>query len=347
MHMRVVAPAGVVAAIAIASVPLAVTAAARGETQVDKAPRAAVRAKPWTAPRTPWGDPDLQGNYTNVYEDGTPLERPEQFAGRKLDEIKGEELAAIKRATQQRTIANFEGPIHAPDHWWQDALFLEKGGQAWLVTDPPDGKIPPVIADAQKRIDAARAARASSGRGPADSYEDRSLYDRCITRGLPGSMMPAIYGNSYRIVQGQGFVAILYEMIHEARVIPLESRPRSHVGRTIHLYMGDARGHWEGDTLVVETTNFHPRSTYRNANADTLRLTERFTRLSPDKVQWSVTVDDPSTWARPWTFALPLTANEREPLLPYECHEGNYGLRNILSAARVEDGKAGPRQSEP
>jgi hypothetical protein len=335
MRTRVLAPAGVVAAVVMWLAPVA-----DGAAQSAPAPRAAARSKSGTAPRTPWGDPDLQGNYTNVYEDGTPLERPEQFAGRKLDEIKGEELAAIKRATQRRTIANFEGPIHAPDHWWQDALFLEKGGQAWLVTDPPDGKVPPVIPDAQKRIDAARAARASSGRGPADSYEDRSLYDRCITRGLPGSMMPAIYGNSYRIVQGQGFVAILYEMIHETRVIPLESQPRPHVGKTIHLHMGDARGHWEGDTLVVETTNFHPRSAYRNANADTLRLTERFTRISPDKVQWSVTVDDPSTWNRPWTFALPLTASESEPLLPFECHEGNYGLQNILSAARAEDRKA-------
>ena len=118
--------------------------------------------------------------------------------------MRGEELAAIKKATQERTINNFQGPIHAPDHWWQDALFLEKGSQAWFITDPTDGKIPPMTADAQKRIDAARAARAASGRGPADSVEDRSLYDRCITRGYPGSMMPAIYGNSYRIVQGPG-----------------------------------------------------------------------------------------------------------------------------------------------
>jgi hypothetical protein len=332
-------PAGLLTMVAVVSLAIGSVAVAEASGAAGQAPKTAAKAtaKPWTAPRTPWGDPDLQGNYTNVYEDGTPLERPEQFAGRKLDEIKGEELAVIKRATQQRTISNFEGPIHAPDHWWQDALSLEKGSQAWFVTDPPDGKVPTLTADAQKRIDTARATRAASGRGPADSYEDRSLYDRCITRGLPGSMMPAIYGNSYRIVQGQGFVAILYEMIHEARVIPLESQPRQHVGSGIHLDMGDARGHWEGDTLVVETTNFHPRSVYRNANAATLRLTERFTRISPDKVKWSVTVDDPSTWTRPWTFAMPLTANESEPLLPYECHEGNYGLRNILSAARAEE----------
>jgi hypothetical protein len=150
-------------------------------------------------------------------------------------------------------------------------------------------------------------------------------------------MMPAIYGNSYRIVQGQGYVAILYEMIHETRVIPIETQPRAHVGKRVRLDMGDARGHWDGDTLVVETSNFNPRSVYRNANADSLKIVERFTRVSPGKVKWSVTVDDPATWTRPWTFSLPLTANESEPLLPYECHEGNYGLRNILSAARAEE----------
>jgi hypothetical protein len=296
-------------------------------------------AKPYTAPRTPWGDPDLQGNFTNVYESGTPLERPDEFAGRTLEEVRGEELATIKRQIQQRTVERFQTPFDAPDHWWQDALFLDKGSQAWLVTDPQDGKIPPITAEAQKRIDAGRGTRAASGRGPADSYEDRSLYDRCITRGFPVSGMPTIYGNSYRIVQGPGYVGIMYEMIHETRIIPLEARPRAHVGKSLHLDMGDARGHWEGDTLVVETTNFNPRSAYRNANADTLRLVEHFTRYAPDKVRWSVTVDDPATWTRPWTFALPLTENESEPMLPYECHEGNYGLKNILSAARAEEQK--------
>jgi hypothetical protein len=339
MRKRILASAGSLAAAfaiaAWASAPLA------GQTPItaNKAP-AAAKAKSWTPPRTPWGDPDLQGNYTNVYENGTPLERPDNFAGRKLEEVKGEELATIKRETQRRTIANFEGPIHAPDHWWQDALFLEKGSQAWLVVDPPDGKIPPVTPEAQRRIASAREARAASGRGPADAAEDRSLYDRCITRGLPGSMMPAIYGNSYRIVQGQGYVAIQYEMIHETRVIPIETQPHPHVGKNIHMHMGDARGHWEGETLVVETTNFDPKSVYRNANADALRLTERFTRISPDKVRWSVTVDDPTTWTRPWTFSLPLTMNDSEPIMQYECHEGNYGLRNILSAARAEEKKA-------
>jgi hypothetical protein len=285
-------------------------------------------------PRTPWGDPDLQGTYTNTYENGTPLERPDEFAGRKLEDITGEELANIKRATQKRTIAAFLGPEHAPDNWWQDNLFLERGSQAWFVVGPPDGKIPPLTPDAQGKAAARAAARKASTRGPADSYEDRSLYDRCITRGLPGSMMPAIYGNQYQIVQAPGYVAILYEMIHETRVIPLDGRPQ--IGKGIRHDMGEARGRWEGDTLVLTTTNFKERSVYRNANPETLTLVERFQRVAPDKVRWTVTVNDPATWTKPWTFSMPLTADPN-PLPLYECHEGNYGLKNILSAARAAE----------
>jgi hypothetical protein len=286
------------------------------------------------APRTPWGDPDLQGTYTNTYENGTPLERPDEFAGRKLEDVTGEELVAIRKKIQQRTVGNFQGPIHAPDNWWQDNLDLHKGSQAWLVVDPPDGKIPPMTADAQRRIAERAAARKASGRGPADSYTDRSLYDRCITRGLPGSMMPSIYGNQFQIVQAPGYVAILYEMIHETRVIPLDGRGT--IAKGITQDMGEARGRWEGDTLVVTTTNFKERSVYRNANPETLVLTEKFQRIAPDKVRWTVTVDDPKTWTTPWTFSLPLTADPN-PVPLYECHEGNYGLKNILSAARAEE----------
>jgi hypothetical protein len=285
-------------------------------------------------PRTPWGDPDLQGTYTNTYENGTPLERPDQFAGRRLEDVTGDELASLRREIEKRTIGAFQGPIHAPDHWWQDNLALDRGSQAWLVIDPPDGRIPPLTAEAQRKAAARAAARKASTRGPADSYEDRSLYDRCITRGLPGSMMPAIYGNQYQIVQAPGYVAIVYEMIHETRVIPLDGGQA--LGEGFALDMGDARGRWEGDTLVVTTKNFKERSVYRNANADTLTLTERFQRISPKQVRWTVTVEDPSTWTRPWTFSLPLTADPN-PLPLYECHEGNYGLRNILSAARAEE----------
>jgi len=292
----------------------------------------------FTASKTPWGDPDLQGWFTNLSEDGTPLERPDQFAGRKLEDIKGEELAAIKRQVQQRTVENFQGPLHAPEHWWQDDLNLVKGSQAWLIVDPPDGKIPALTPEARQRAAARVEAHKKSGRGPADSWEDRSLYDRCITRGLPGSMMPAIYGNSYQILQASGVVTIRYEMIHETRVIPLDAR-RAHLSPSILSYMGDPVGHWVGNTLVVETTNFREEGVYRGANPETLKLIERFTRVAPDKVLWSVTIDDPQTWTKPWSFAMPLTMDDKQPVLEYSCHEGNYGLRNILSAARAEEAK--------
>jgi hypothetical protein len=318
----------------VIAVALLITVSAWGQT----AKPAAGPEKKYVAPRTPWGDPDLQGWFSNLSEDGTPLERPDRFAGRRLEDIKGEELAAIKRETQQRTIQNFAGPLHAPEHWWQDDLNLVKGSQAWFIVEPPDGKIPPLTPQAKERAAARAEAKRKSGRGPADSWEDRSLYDRCITRGLPGSMMPAIYGNSYDVVQAPGYVAIRYEMIHETRIIPLDQRP--HAGSQIRSYMGDARGHWEGDTLVVETTNFRDEAAYRGANAATLRLIERFTRVAPDKVRWAVTVDDPETWTQPWTFAMPLTMDDSQPVLEYGCHEGNLGLRNILKAARAEEKKA-------
>ena len=162
------------------------------------------------------------------------------------------------------------------------------------------------------------------------------MYDRCISRGIPGSMMPAIYGNSYQIVQGPGFVAIRYEMVHETRIIPLDSRP--HVGKSIEMYMGDARGHWEGDTLVVETTNFLEQAAFRGASKN-LKLTERFKSIGPKTIDWSATLDDAHTWTRPWTFAMSLTKDDAQPVFEYACHEGNYGLQAILSAARVEEKK--------
>jgi hypothetical protein len=308
--------------VAIAAAPLA-TSPVLGQAQ-----------KTWTAPKTPWGHPDLQGWYSNLSENGTPLERPDQFAGRKLEDIKGEELLAIKKAAQDRTIAAFAGPLHAPEDWWQKDLNMVKGSQAWLITDP-EGKMPPLTEEALARNTARAAARRANPRGPSDSWEDRSLYDRCITRGLPGSMMPAIYGNSYQIVQSADSVVIRYEMIHETRIIPLDGRP--HISSKVRTHMGDARGHWEGDTLVVETTNFKEGQGFQGSNAGTLRLVERFTRVGPTTVKWQVTVEDPKTWARPWTYAMPLTMDDTQPVLEYACHEGNLGLRNILSAARAEE----------
>ena len=289
--------------------------------------------KDWTPPRTPWGDPDFRGVFSNGDEYTTPLERPDQFAGRRLEDIKGQELATVRRAQLQQVIDALPGGrVRGPDTWWVQNLNVEKGGQAWLVVDPPDGKIPTLTPDGQRR--AARRVRSSFVGGPFDGPEDFSLLDRCISRSVPGSMIPVMYGNTYQIVQTPGFVVITYEIIHEARIIPLDGHP--HVGRAIRQHMGDARGRWEGNTLVVETTNFTDAAAYRSANAATLRVVERFTRAATDRIAWTATIDDPATWTRPWTVGMSLMSDP-QPVLAYDCHEGNYGLRNILSAARAED----------
>jgi hypothetical protein len=307
---------------------------------------AALKATSYTPPRTAWGDPDLTGTYTNKYEVSAPLERPDEFEGRRLEDIKPAELKEILQQRQQQTIDRLpyvsgdpEGRIGPPPET-REIYSIEGGSRAWLIVDPPDGKIPPLTAEGRKRAADRAAVQAAHRRvfGAFDSVQERSLYDRCITRGLPGSMMPAIYGNSYRIVQGPGYVAIIYEMVHEARVIPLDNRP--HVGAPIRSYMGNATGHFDGNTLVVETTNFKEQTAYRGADPDTLKLIERFTPTAPNKVEWSVTVNDPSTWTRPWTFSLPLTKDEHEAVFEYACHEGNYALANMLSAARAEEKQA-------
>jgi hypothetical protein len=294
----------------------------------------------WTAPRTPWGDPDLQGNFTNKYETSTPFERPKEFEGRRIEDITPQEMAAAVARRQEDTLARAkyfggdpEGRIGNSAEF-RDIYEINKGSRPWFVVDPQDGKIPPLLPDARTRI--ANAPRTGSfGNGPFNSHDDFSLWDRCITRGMPGSMLPGQYGNSYQIVQGPGFVAIRYEMVHDTRVIPLDAGPR--VRSQIRSDMGVARGHWEGNTLVVETTNFKARSAYRNANADTLKIVERFTRTAPDKIEWKVTVEDPNTWSRPWTFAIPLTMNDQEAVLEYACHEGNHAIKNILNAARTAE----------
>src|SRR5689334_19039804 len=262
--------------------------------------------KTYKAPRTPWGDPDFQGNYTNLYEAGTPLERPAQFDGKKLSDVTPEELRAFKKKIQDDTIQRFETPFDAPSNWWQTAFKLDDSAQAWMITDPDDGHVPSLTPEGEARQ---RSARQTIYAGGSDSWEDRSLYDRCITRGFPTSGMPTIYGNSSRIVQGPGYIAIQYEMIHETRLIPIDKDPgaHSHPGQHIRVDMGGSRAHWEGETLIVETTNFNARSVYRNANPDTLKITERFTKVAPNKLRWSVTLEDPKTWTRPWTFAMPLT----------------------------------------
>jgi hypothetical protein len=302
-------------------------------------PAAKTKSAPaYVPPKTPWGDPDLQGTYTNKDENGIPMERPGQFAGKSADDVDDSEFAEIVRERQERALASAAGIGGAdtgagPVHWYEH--YNAKNSRAWLIVDPPDGRIPAMTAAGQKAADARAAARKTSGRGPADSWEDRSLYDRCITRGVPGSMMPAIYGNAYDITQAPGVVAIRYEMIHETRVIPIDDSARP--AKSITSYMGSARARWDGNTLVVETKNFNERGAYRNANPETYTLIERFTPIAPNKMLWVVTIDDKATWTKPWTYEMNLTKDASQPLFEYGCHEGNYGLRNILSAARAEE----------
>jgi len=308
------------------------SAASQTPSAAGNTPAVVRSATPWTPARTPWGDPDLQGTFANSNEYATPLERPAQFAGRRLEDITAAELAKLRQAAEQQAIAGLAPGPRGPDYWWLENLNLAKRSRPWAVVDPPDGRIPPLTPEGQKRR--AGPARTSFLGGPFNGPEDLGLLERCITRSVPGSMIPVMYGNNYQIVQTPGYVVITYEIIHEARVIPLDGRP--HVGPSIRQHMGDARGHWEGDTLVVETTNFTSAAAYRGANAATFKVIERFSRVAPDTIAWTATMEDPATWTKPWTIAMPLTL-DTQPLLPFECHEGNYGLVNILKAARAAE----------
>jgi hypothetical protein len=302
----------------------------------------APRKPSYRAPRTAWGAPDIHGDYTNKDEANTPLERPQQLAGKDPGAFSEAELAALAkdRAAFAQQIAGGIGGAETgagPTHWYDH--LSAKGSRPWFIVDPPDGQLPAMTPQAQRREAAiAMLNDARNGEGRADSTDDRSMYDRCITRGLPGSMMPAIYGNAYQIVQTPDTIAIRYEMIHETRIVPLDGRP--HVGGRVHQLMGDARGRFDGDTLVVETTNFTNRTHfgYNNRyNSEKLRLVERFTPIGPGKLNWEVTVNDPEVWTRPWAFAMTLTKDDSQRIFEYACHEGNYGLRDILSGARAED----------
>jgi hypothetical protein len=294
----------------------------------------------WTAPRTPWGDPDLQGIYTNKDENNTPFERPPELAGKRLADFGEKEMVELRKQRQDTAVRQArsiggtaeEDTGAGPSHWYEhlDA----ENAQPWLVIDPEDGRVPPLTAAARERAAARQAAR--RGRGPADSYTDRSIYDRCISRGVPDTMRPIIYGASYDITQAPGYVVIRYEMVHEARVIPLDRRPK--LSPVIRQYMGDSRGWWEGDTLVIETANVHDNMNYRGATSG-LKVTERFIPVGPDRINWEARMEDPTTWERPWAIRMPLKRDDTQAIFEFGCHEGNRGLENILSAARAEDAR--------
>jgi hypothetical protein len=305
---------------------------------------AALGAQTYTPLKTPWGHPDLQGIYSNDDETGTPMERPAQFEGKTLSDITPEELQTIVKQRNEQFVegvsgTEFAGGLRPPAHLIFDT-FDRKNSRAWLVVDPPDGRIP-------RRTDAAPRRRTggvstnANPRGPFNSWLDMGLYDRCITRGIPNSMMPAGYGSRYDITQSPDSVVIRYEMIHEARVIPLDSSRGDSRARAKgpRKYLGDARGWWEGNTLVVETSNFLPETAPQGATENVV-MTERFTAVAPNVVEWRVTFEDPNTWTRPWTYVMPLTkVDYSQRVFEYACHEGNHAMRNILSAARAAEQK--------
>jgi hypothetical protein len=344
MRRRFLAAGAGLSAVAIALLAAAPAAAQSRPVQSD-----AKTAKPWTPARTPWGDPDISGNFTNKYEIGTPFERPREFEGKRIEDFTPQELAQLAKERQERNLLNYPhnggeadpgGGLGGPNYWG-DRFEISKGSRPWFVVDPPDGKIPPQTEEARQRARARAESRRQAEERPATNWnewrdhQNMTLYDRCITRGLPNSMMPASYGNSYRILQTPDYVAIQYEMVHETRIIPLDKSP--HLPSTIRQYMGDGRGRWEGNTLVVETTNFRPESVYRGANPDRLRIIERFTPIAPNVVEWKLTADDPTTWTRPFTFAMPLTKTDREAIVEYACHEGNLSMPLRLGAGRAEE----------
>ena len=296
---------------------------------------AATAAEPFTVRRTPWGDPDLQGVWD--YRTITPLERRPELGDRDLytdEEIAQLEGRAARRMEQppdENTPANL---VHA-EYLTDPGRFLDESRRTSLIVDPPNGRLPPLTADAQQRQDRARAAAAPAPPGGrANSYTDRSLLERCITRGSAGAPLPTLYNNNIRIVQAPGYVAIVHEMVHDTRIVPLDGSAFSNV----RTYMGESRGRWEGNTLVVETRSFNGQAPYRGAGTN-LRVIERYTRSAADKVEFRVTFEDDTQWTQPWTAAYSMRPAEGE-LYEYACHEGNYGLRNILENARDEERKA-------
>jgi hypothetical protein len=287
-------------------------------------------ASSWSS-RTPWGDPDLQGIWTNTTT--TRLERPKELEGKQV--LADEELAERDRQVAEEV--SFDRAPRAGNPGTYNEFWVERGRlskRTSLIVEPADGRLPPLTPGGQKRQTEQAEARKTS---PADGPESRSLYERCITRGLPGAMMPGFYNHNYQILQTPGYVVILVEMIHDARIIPLDGRP--HVGQNIRQWLGDSRGRWEGNTLVVETTNFNnigDRNIAAFGTSETARVVERFTRVDADTVDYQVTVDDPATYTKPWTAAIPMMKLEGT-LFEYACHEGNYGMVGILAGHRAEE----------
>jgi hypothetical protein len=327
---------GCIAVVALVTLGGAVT----GEAQRDGSRSTTKR---YITARTPWGDPDLQGTWPSGLLIDVPFERPESFGTR--DTLTDAEFAArvAQIATQGDNDRAESGPsvgvppTGPPSHWQERGAPVR---QASLIVDPANGRLPPMTEDGKRR--AARWQTMTADTYVLESAADLTPYDRCISRGVLGSTFPNIYSTGIQIVQVPGAVILRYEMVHETRIVPLDGRP--HLPAPLTSYMGDPRGHWDGETLVIDTTNFNGRtgSYGRNGNgnptSDSLHLVERLTRTGANALQYEVTVTDPQTWTRPWTVRFPLMRNDAYEMYEYACHEGNYAMRHTLSASRARDG---------
>ena len=304
------------------------------------AQKATGKGESYVPPKTPWGDPDLQGLWPNQQD--IPLER-DRSLGTQLY-LTDEQAKANQARIDKKKAADeaFEGDGHigfgAPPYWIE---YGPAGRQSSLIVDPPDGRLPPLTADAIARRKGQKVPAARDRPEDIKSPADFDYYDRCISRGILGSVRRAIYNNGNQILQEPGYVIIRHEMIHEARIIPLDGRP--HVNEKIRLYMGNSRGHWEGNTLVVETTNinskipiFQAGSNIDGSHTDRAHLVERFKRIAPDQLRYELTVDDPDTWTRPWTVRVPLAAEPTYQLYEYGCHEANYSQMNVLQGNQLQ-----------
>jgi hypothetical protein len=290
-------------------------------------------------PRTAFGQPDMQGVWS--FSTLTPLERPAQLAGKEF--VTEKEAAALAAASNHALDHDTpEGAEHAckgtgnyNEFWYERGSTLVKTRRTSLILDPRDGKIPPLTPQGMKRRDALAAARAAHG--PADSWEDLDTNDRCLVGFNAGPpMMPSPYNNNVQLFQTPDHFVIFNEMVHDARIVPLDGR--SPTSPNVRQWAGVSRGHWEGDTMVVETINFNEQNTFRGAGPH-MRLIERFTRTAVDTLMYDVTVDDPETFTKPWTFQVPMSP-ARGHIYEYACHEGNYGLANILAGARADERRA-------
>ena len=292
-----------------------------------------------TVMRTPWGAPDLQGVWD--FRTITPLERPSELAGREF--LSDEEAAALEARTAEDRIArDSRKDFFAYNEFWLDlGTTVIESRRTSLIVDPPNGRIPPMTHAGQRRLESRGTYLREH---PADSWKDRTLEERCLlglNAGPP--IVPRGYNQNMQLFQTPEYAVILSEMIHDVRIVPLDGRP--HLDSDIRLWAGDSRGRWDGETLVVETTNFTDKTKFKGSS-DTLRLVEHFTRIDADTLLYEYTVEDPATWTRSWSAAVPMMKNQ-STMYEYACHEGNYAMTNMLTGARAEEKSAtGPSQTE-